>query len=178
MVRPSGARAEISWFAGSTGFFVGTLGALVLARPRGVDIGFAYYVWAGIFGVAIVAQFWAHAADCFDVDTGAAIVSGHHGGSDTRRNRRPFRSYRSRHDVLDAGQSMLVVMTCLHSTLPLVAWTRSSVPTHSRGYSSVTGASKASRACSSSIFSDRYLLLLGVADDPAELRRHTRRRTS
>ena len=56
-----------------TTFFVGTLGALYLAGRSGVDIGFVYYVWAGIFGVTIVAQFWAHAADCFAVAAGRRL---------------------------------------------------------------------------------------------------------
>src|SRR6185503_11859737 len=56
-----------------TAFFIATLGALFLAKRGGADIGFVYYVWAGIFGVTIVAQFWAHAADCFDVATGRRL---------------------------------------------------------------------------------------------------------
>ena len=73
-----------------TGFFIATLGALYLAGRSGVDIGFTYYVWAGIFGVTIVAQFWAHAGRLLRRGNGAALVPGHHDGRDARRNRRPF----------------------------------------------------------------------------------------
>ncbi len=56
-----------------TGFLVATLGGLYVAGRSGFDIGSIYYVWVGIFGVTIVAQFWAHAADCFDVAAGRRL---------------------------------------------------------------------------------------------------------
>ena len=35
----------------------------------------AYYVWVGVFGVTMLAQFWAHAADSFDVDSGKRLFA-------------------------------------------------------------------------------------------------------
>lgn len=36
--------------------------------------GFAFYLWVGMFGVFIVAQFWAFAADLFDDGTGRRLI--------------------------------------------------------------------------------------------------------
>ena len=145
-----------------TGFFIATLGALYLAGRSGVDIGFAYYVWAGIFGVTIVAQFWAHAADCFDVTTGRRLFPAIMIGATLGGIVGPS-IYRSLHDVLDAGQLMLVAMTLLALTLPLVAWTRRSVPAHARANAPALAPSKASPLGGFSlILRDRYLLLLAM----------------
>ena len=38
-----------------------------------MDIGFAYYVWVGIFSVMITAQFWAFAADSYNVKSGKRV---------------------------------------------------------------------------------------------------------
>lgn len=36
--------------------------------------GFAFYLWVGIFGVFIVAQFWAFAADIYDKERGERLI--------------------------------------------------------------------------------------------------------
>lgn len=36
--------------------------------------GFAFYLWVGMFGVFIVAQFWSFAADLFDEDAGLRLI--------------------------------------------------------------------------------------------------------
>ena len=58
---------------GVTGFFVTNLVVFYFLGRAGIDIGFAYYVWVGIFGVAIIAQFWAHAADTYTVTSGQRL---------------------------------------------------------------------------------------------------------
>jgi AAA family ATP:ADP antiporter len=53
--------------------FAATLGAFVLLAAAGVDIAFAFYVWVGIFNVMLLAQFWALAADSFNVKAGQRL---------------------------------------------------------------------------------------------------------
>lgn len=48
------------------------LGFWFLGR-RGVDIGFAYYVWVGIVSLMLTAQFWGYAADTYNVDSGQRL---------------------------------------------------------------------------------------------------------
>lgn len=39
----------------------------------GITVGFAFFVWVGLFGVLMVAQFWALATDLFTVDSGQRL---------------------------------------------------------------------------------------------------------
>src|SRR5690606_13326923 len=43
------------------------------AAGAGLDIGFAYYVWVGVFGVTMHTQFWAHAAHSFRMESGTRL---------------------------------------------------------------------------------------------------------
>jgi AAA family ATP:ADP antiporter len=67
------------WFDGAhlvttiIAFFVGSLFAFWLADRGGADIGFSFYVFVGIFNVTMIAQFWALAADSFNVKTGQRL---------------------------------------------------------------------------------------------------------
>jgi AAA family ATP:ADP antiporter len=146
-----------------TGFFIATLAALYVAARSGVDIGFAYYVWAGIFGVTIVAQFWAHAADCFDVQTGRRLFPAIMMGATLGGIVGPT-VFRALQDTLDAPQLMLVALVLLALTIPLVHWTRSSVPDNRR--SRAADASEPSNDSPLGGFSviarDRYLLLVAL----------------
>jgi len=146
-----------------TAFFIATLGALFLAKRGGADIGFVYYVWAGIFGVTIVAQFWAHAADCFDVATGRRLFPAIMMGATLGGIVGPS-VYRALDDAFDASQLMLVAMVLLTLTLPLVHWTRGSVPADRRSCSAEPGqpATKSALGGFALIARDRYLLLVAL----------------
>lgn len=54
-------------------FFIATLVCLWATANAGVDVGFAFYVWVSIFNVMMIAQFWALAADSFNVKTGQRL---------------------------------------------------------------------------------------------------------
>ena len=54
-------------------FFVATLPLLALLGHYGVPIAFPFYIWVGIYGVMVVAQMWAYAADSFNVRTGQRL---------------------------------------------------------------------------------------------------------
>ncbi len=60
----------IQWI---TLFFMVNLVLLYLMGVAGMQLGFIYYVWLGIFGVMVVAQFWAFAADLFNVKSGQRL---------------------------------------------------------------------------------------------------------
>jgi len=146
-----------------TGFFIATLAALFVARRSGIDIGFAYYVWAGIFGVTIVAQFWAHAADCFDVEAGKRLFPAIMMGATLGGIVGPS-VYRALNDVFDASQLMLVSIGLLLLTVPLVSWTRSSVPSavRSRGCEPSEPTTDSAFGGFALIARDRYLLLVAL----------------
>ena len=146
-----------------TGFFIVTLAALFLARRNGVDIGFAYYVWAGIFGVTIVAQFWAHAADCFDVEAGRRLFPAIMMGATLGGIVGPS-VYRAINDTLDASQLMLVAIGLLALTVPLVSSTRSSVPSavRSRGCEPSEPTTDSAFGGFALVARDRYLLLVAL----------------
>jgi AAA family ATP:ADP antiporter len=148
---------------GVTGFFIATLGALFLTRRSGIDIGFAYYVWAGIFGVTIVAQFWAHAADCFNVEAGRRLFPAIMMGATLGGIVGPS-VYRALNDVFDASQLMLVAIGLLALTVPLVGWTRSSVPNavRSRGCEPSQATTDSAFGGFALIVRDRYLLLVAL----------------
>ena len=57
-----------------SGILLAVQTAFYLLTYTSINIGFAYYVWVGIFGVLITAQFWAFAADTFNVKTGQRIL--------------------------------------------------------------------------------------------------------
>jgi ATP:ADP antiporter, AAA family len=146
-----------------TGVFIATLGALFVAQRSGADIGFVYYVWAGIFGVTIVAQFWAHAADCFDVATGRRLFPAIMMGATLGGIVGPS-AYHALDDVFDASELMLVAIVLLVLTLPLVQWTRSSVPADRRSRCAEGSAPTAYSAFGgfALIARDRYLLLVAL----------------
>jgi AAA family ATP:ADP antiporter len=146
-----------------TGFFIATLGLLFVAKRSGIDIGFVYYVWAGIFGVTIVAQFWAHASDCFDVATGRRLFPAIMMGATLGGIVGPT-AYRALAGVLDASEFMLVAVVLLVLTLPLVQLTRSSVPADRRSRSIEPSKPTHDSAFGgfALIARDRYLLLVAL----------------
>ena len=54
-------------------FFSLTLLGFWAAAASGLDVGFAFYVWVGIFNVMMLAQFWALAADSFNIKAGQRL---------------------------------------------------------------------------------------------------------
>jgi ATP:ADP antiporter, AAA family len=54
-------------------FFIANLLVFYALSRAGVDIGFAYYVWVGVFGVLMPAQLWAHAANIYKPESGQRL---------------------------------------------------------------------------------------------------------
>jgi AAA family ATP:ADP antiporter len=65
--------SRISLVRWITAFFTMNLVVFWLMARGGMDIGFVYFVWVGIFGVMVVAQFWAFATDCYNVKAGQRL---------------------------------------------------------------------------------------------------------
>lgn len=148
-----------------TAFFVANLVGFSIAARLGVDIGFIYYVWVGVFGVTIVAQFWAHAADAFDVGSGQRVFPMIMAGATLGGLAGPL-VVRALYNPAAPGSLLLVATVLLAATLPLIGWTRDSVPRASR--SRATEAAPRTRGGRvglggfALILRDRYLLLLAA----------------
>jgi AAA family ATP:ADP antiporter len=148
-----------------TGFFVANLVGFSIATRLGVDVGFVYYVWVGVFGVTIVAQFWAHAADAFDVGSGQRRFPTIMAGATLGGLAGPL-VVRALYDPAAPWSLMLVATALLAATLPLIGWTRASVPPESRSRArreeTHVGGAHAGLGGFALILHDRYLLLLAA----------------
>jgi len=54
-------------------FFVVTMPLFAMLAHRGVPIAFPFYVWVSIYGLMVVSQMWAFAADSFNVKSGQRL---------------------------------------------------------------------------------------------------------
>jgi len=54
-------------------FFALSMLVFVYVAHNGVNIAFAFFVWVSIYGVMVVAQFWAFAADSFNLKSGQRL---------------------------------------------------------------------------------------------------------
>ncbi len=54
-------------------FFVLTMPLFALLAHNGVSIAFAFFIWVGIYGVMVISQMWAFAADSFNVKSGQRL---------------------------------------------------------------------------------------------------------
>ncbi|MFO1408411.1 MAG: Npt1/Npt2 family nucleotide transporter [Steroidobacteraceae bacterium] len=56
-----------------TVFFAANLLVFAVAVAHGVPVAFVFFVWASIYGVMVVAQLWAFAADCYNLKSGQRL---------------------------------------------------------------------------------------------------------
>lgn len=54
-------------------FFMATLPVFAVLAYAGLAIAFWFYIWVSIYGIMVVAQMWAFAADSFNVRTGQRL---------------------------------------------------------------------------------------------------------
>ncbi len=116
-----------------SGFFLFNLLVFYLLGQAGVDIGFAYYVWVGIFGVMITAQFWAFAADSYNVNAGKRLFPVIMIGATLGSLVAPWMSGEL-FPTIGPWMLMLIAMALLALTLPCVGWARAAVPPDSRSH--------------------------------------------
>jgi ATP:ADP antiporter, AAA family len=57
------------------GFFISNLLVFALLVRLGIPIAVPFYIWVGVFNVMVIAQFWAFAADLFNVRTGQRLFA-------------------------------------------------------------------------------------------------------
>ncbi|HLF13075.1 MAG TPA: hypothetical protein VJA26_17880, partial [Gammaproteobacteria bacterium] len=145
-----------------TGFFLTSLMLFYVLGRAGLDIGFAYYVWVGVFGVTMLAQFWAHAAHSFDVQSGQRLFPVVMAGATLGALAGPP-LVGALFPLLGPWNLMLVAMALLAATLPLVASTGNSVPAASRNpQHDVCAGSGHVLSGFALVMRDRYLLLLAL----------------
>jgi ATP:ADP antiporter, AAA family len=104
---------------GVTGFAAITLMGFAYLGRAGANIGFAYYVWVGIFGLAMIAQFWAHAAHVFGVEQGQRLFPIIAAGAAAGALLGPL-LYSPSFSLLGAWNLMLIVAVFLLATPPLI----------------------------------------------------------
>jgi AAA family ATP:ADP antiporter len=146
-----------------TGFFLANLLIFYLAGKAGLDVGFAYYVWVGIFSVMITAQFWAFAADSYNVKSGQRLFPLIMIGATLGSLAAPALSG-ALFPVVGPWPLMLAAMALLAMTLPFVGWGRAAVPPGSRGGEDRIGAPSDGGLFGgiTLVLTDRYLFLLAI----------------
>jgi AAA family ATP:ADP antiporter len=144
-------------------FFLVNLLLFYLAGRAGLDIGFAYYVWVGIFSVMITAQFWAFAADSYNVKSGQRLFPLIMVGATLGSLAAPALSGMLFQHV-GAWPLLLSAMALLALTLPCVSWGRAVIPPGSGRSQSRSGKQHNSGVFGgiSFVLSDRYLFLLAM----------------
>lgn len=146
-----------------TGFFVVNLLLLYLAGQAGMDLAFAYYVWVGVFGLMITAQFWGFAADSYNVRSGKRLFPVIMVGASLGGLLAPWVS-----GVLFATVGpwllMLVATVLLALTLPLVGWARAAVPPGSGSIGPLAGEREHGGTFGglTLVLTDRYLFLMAL----------------
>ena len=141
-----------------TVFFAANLALFYALGSAGFDVGFAYYVWVGVFGVTIIAQFWAHAAHSFGIAAGQrAFPSIMLGATLGGLAGPPLVS--ALFPRLGAWNLMLLAMGLLLATLPLLTATRRAGPASERAGASAETPPHNGFAL---VLRDRYLLLLAA----------------
>lgn len=144
-----------------TVFFVVNLLGFVAAGWAGVAIGFIYYVWVGIFGVTILAQFWAHAADSLTKDSGERLFPAIMAAAAFGGLAGPL-LVGQLFAALGPWPLMLLAATLLAATYPLIERSRAAVPPASRRAREPAPPAGKPSGCFGLVFHDGYLLLLAA----------------
>ncbi len=144
-----------------TTFCIVTLALFYFLGTAGVDIGFAYYVWVGVFGVTIIAQFWAHAAHSYDVESGQRLFPLIMAGAALGALVGP-RLSGALFSVLGPWNLMVVAIVLLVATLPLLAGTSRATAGNARGHCKEFSPAQHGHVLSgfTLVLRDRHLLLL------------------
>jgi ATP:ADP antiporter, AAA family len=72
-LRSGGNKSAVLRWVG--GFFVSNLLVFALLVWLGIPIAVPFYIWVGVFNVMVIAQFWAFAADLFNIRTGQRLFA-------------------------------------------------------------------------------------------------------
>ena len=145
------------------GIFIACLVIFAALGSAGVQFGFVFFVWASIFGVMVVAQFWAFATDLFNVKSGqrlfAIIAVGVSAGAWVgARTAGALFEWAGPHGL------MLLAAAVLASTLLLSRWSEQAVPEESRSAPLESEAPKQQRWLGgfAIVVRDHYLVLIAL----------------
>ncbi|MCB1699381.1 MAG: translocase [Pseudomonadales bacterium] len=146
-----------------TAFFIFNLLLFFLLGRAGINIGFAYYVWVGIFSVMITAQFWAYAADSFNVKSGQRLFPLIMVGATLGGLVAPALSGFLFREI-GPWPLMLLAMGLLSLTIPCVSWGKNAIPPGSSSENGESGDAERAGFWGglSLVMNDRYLLLVAV----------------
>lgn len=146
-----------------TAFFLANLLIFYLMGRAGMDIGFAYFVWVGIFSVMITAQFWAFAADTYNVKSGQRLFPVIMVGATLGGLIAPALSG-ALFPTLGPWLLMLIATALLALTLPLVGRSRAAVPPGSRSHYHVAESEESGGVLGGLrlVLTDRYMFLLAA----------------
>ena len=152
-------RAQLTRFV--TAFFIMNLGVFYVLGLAGVDVGFAYFVWVGIVSLMLTAQFWAYAADTWDVESGQRLFPVIMVGATLGGLAGPL-IVGALYERLGPWNLMLVVGVLLAATIPLVALCRAAVPAESRAVAAAEIHRSHFMGGLALVMKDHYLLLLAL----------------
>jgi AAA family ATP:ADP antiporter len=147
---------SVALVRGITLFFAVNVALFYVMGRAGLDIGFTYYVWCGVFNVTMIAQLWAHAAHSFDVPSGERLLPVIMLGATAGAVAAPPLTG-ALFPLLGPFNLMLVAMLLLLATLPLIGETRAAVPGPSQNRRAAHGRGAGDLA---RLARDRYLWLL------------------
>ncbi len=144
-------------------FFICNLLVFSGLGRAGLDLGFVYYVWTGVFGVAMLAQFWAHAVHAFNVESGQRLFPLIMAGAAIGAIVGPWLGG-ALFPLLGPWNLMLLASALLAATLPLVGITHRAVRPASRHAGLGGAATPPTHALGgfSLVLTNRYLLLLAL----------------
>lgn len=148
-------------------FFIANLLVFCALGAVGVPIGVPFFIWVGVFSVMLVAQFWAFAADLFNIKTGqrlfAVIAVGAALGAWTGS-----KLSGALIAVVGPYWLMLLSATLLAGSVWLSAWAERSVPDGARAVDEVAAAAPPPSGIGellsgfNVVLRNRYLLLIAM----------------
>jgi AAA family ATP:ADP antiporter len=71
----AGRLSRLRLMAAVTGFFVSNLLVFWGLQRAGVAIGVPFYIWVGVFNMAVIAQFWTYVSDIYNVEQGRRLLA-------------------------------------------------------------------------------------------------------
>jgi AAA family ATP:ADP antiporter len=143
-------------------FFVLTMPLFAILEQAGVSIAIAFFVWVSIYGVMVVSQMWAYAADSFNVKSGqrlfVVIMLGANLGALAGSKIAELAA-----DALSPIGLIVLAAGILSATLLLAGPERAAVPEGSRAIT-VESSRPVPRLLGglSLVLRDRYLLLIAL----------------
>ncbi|HVU49276.1 MAG TPA: Npt1/Npt2 family nucleotide transporter [Polyangia bacterium] len=145
-----------------TAVFVASLAMFFVARRAGVGVGFAFFVWLGIFSTLSIAQFWSIANDVMTESQGKRLfplvaVGGTAGGILGAQFAARAIAHMSPEAMMLVAAALLVVCMVLTHVAHVVGMERHDASTDPRL------EARDRRGGFTLVVSDRYLLLIGLS---------------